>query len=99
MWSALLGTGGIGSHLAREVRSHPDGEPAALVDVDPSSLASTGEAFDVLRANRFEDEDSMYAGTDGLDVVIISTPPAFHYAVRSNARSSEAFTRSKRNRS
>ena len=77
--TALLGFGGIGRHLAREVDDHPDGELAAVVDVDPDNLAEAGEAFGVDEGARFADEEAMYAGTADLDAVIVATPPAFHY--------------------
>jgi predicted dehydrogenase len=75
--TGLIGMGGIGAHLAREVRDHPDGELAAVVDVDREKLQRANEEFDVDESALFTDADEMYAGTD-LDAVIIATPPGLH---------------------
>ena len=78
--TALIGSGGIGTHLASEVRDHPDGELVAIVDVDAGSLAEAGEAFDVPDDALFTDEEELYAAMTELDAVIVATPPAFHFA-------------------
>jgi len=69
--------GGIGAHLAREVREHPDGELAAVVDVDREKLQRANEEFGVDESALYTDADEMYADTD-LDAVIIATPPGLH---------------------
>ena len=76
--TALLGVGGIGMNLAHEVADHPDGDLAALVDVDPDRLAAAGETFDDEDPVLFSDEDAMYEAMSDFDAVIIATPPAFH---------------------
>ena len=76
--TGLIGVGGIGAHLAREVVSHPDGRLDAAVDVNPDNLRRAGEEFGVDEAALYEDEAEMYEERD-LDVVIIATPPGFHY--------------------
>lgn len=74
----IIGTGGIGIHLAREVRDHPKTEIAALVDVSEDALESAADEFGVDGSACYADDAAMYDGHD-LDAVIIATPPAFHY--------------------
>ncbi|WP_459193260.1 Gfo/Idh/MocA family protein [Halosimplex sp. J119] len=75
--TAIIGTGGIGTHLAREVREHPDGRIAAAVDVNEDALEELAAEHDLDESVLYTDEAEMYAETD-LDAVIIATPPAFH---------------------
>ena len=76
--TALLGVGGIGTSLAREVVDHPDGNLVAVVDVDPERLTAAGAEFGIGEAALFTDEDAMYAAMPDLDAVVIATPPSFH---------------------
>jgi len=75
--TAILGAGGIGTHLAREVSAHPDGTIAAVVDVNEDALDDLAAEHDLDESVLFTDESVMYEATD-LDAVIIATPPAFH---------------------
>jgi predicted dehydrogenase len=75
--TAIIGMGGIGAHLAREVNEHPDGTIAAVVDVDEAKLDDVAAEYDLDDDALFTDEAEMYAETD-LDAVVIATPPAFH---------------------
>lgn len=75
--TAILGAGGIGTHLAREVRAHPDGTIAAVVDVNEDALEDLAAEHDLDESLLFTEESAMYEATD-LDAVIIATPPAFH---------------------
>ncbi|WP_123537666.1 Gfo/Idh/MocA family protein [Halosimplex salinum] len=75
--TAIIGTGGIGTHLAREVREHPEGQIAAAVDVNEDALADLAAEHDLDESVLYTDEAEMYETTD-LDAVIVATPPAFH---------------------
>jgi len=75
--TAIIGAGGIGTHLAREVIDHPDGTIAAAVDVNEAALEGLAAEHDLDDAVLFTDEDEMYEATD-LDAVVVATPPAFH---------------------
>ena len=75
--TAIIGAGGIGTHLAREVREHPDGEIAAAVDVNEVALDDLAAEHDLDDEVLFTDEEAMYEATD-LDAVVVATPPAFH---------------------
>ena len=75
--TAILGAGGIGTHLAREVSAHPNGTIAAVVDVNEDALDDLAAEHDLDESVLFTDESAMYEATD-LDAVIIATPPVFH---------------------
>lgn len=76
--TGLLGFGGIGRHLARELADHPDAALTAVVDVNPDNLEVATDEFDVADDACYTDEERMYEET-ALDAVVIATPPAFHY--------------------
>lgn len=76
--TAVIGAGGIGIRLAREVSNHPDATIVALVDVSQPTLEEAAEDLGVGESMLYVDEETMYAETD-LDAVIIATPPAFHH--------------------
>ena len=76
--TGIIGMGGIGVHLAREVVENPATTIAAVVDVNEANLAQASDSFGVDEAACYTDEAAMYAERD-LDAVIIATPPAFHY--------------------
>jgi len=76
--TALLGMGGFGAHLARQVNDTSGVTLAAVVDVNTENLEQATTEFDVPSENCYTDEEAMYEETD-LDAVFIATPPAFHY--------------------
>lgn len=76
--TGIIGMGGIGYHLANEVRAHSNGVIEAVVDVNADNLSRASEEFDVDESSLYTDEAAMYA-EESLDVVIIATPPGFHF--------------------
>ncbi|SFL33776.1 Predicted dehydrogenase [Halogranum rubrum] len=76
--TGIIGMGGIGYHLANEVRAHSNGVIEAVVDVNTDNLSRASEEFDVDESSLYTDEAAMYA-EESLDVVIIATPPGFHF--------------------
>ncbi|MDS0300647.1 Gfo/Idh/MocA family oxidoreductase [Halogeometricum sp. S1BR25-6] len=76
--TGIIGMGGIGRHLAEEVRSHPRGTIGAVVDVNEENLAAAGESFDLDPSALYVNEAEMYA-EESLDAVVIATPPGFHF--------------------
>lgn len=76
--TGIIGMGGVGVHLGREVLEHPDTGIEAVVDVNEANLRRAAEEFGVDESACYTDDEEMYAEHD-LDAVIIATPPAFHY--------------------
>lgn len=76
--TGIIGIGGVGRNLGREVLDHPHAEIGAIVDVNEDNLRRAAEELGVDESVCYTGEDEMYAEHD-LDGVIIATPPAFHY--------------------
>lgn len=76
--TGIIGMGGIGVHLGREVVEHPNTTIEAVVDVNEENLRRATDEFGVDESACYTDESEMYAEHD-LDAVILATPPAFHY--------------------
>ncbi|MFB6227359.1 MAG: Gfo/Idh/MocA family protein [Halobacteriales archaeon] len=75
--TALIGFGGYGARLAREIVDDPNGRLSAVVDIDSGTLDRASKELDLDRSNLYTDERTMYEET-ALDAVVIATPPAFH---------------------
>lgn len=75
---AIVGMGGFGHHLARQVLDHDDATLSAVVDLDEASLREAAAEYDLSDDDLFTDTDAMYDAT-ALDAVLVATPPAFHF--------------------
>lgn len=75
---AVLGTGGLGTILGRQVRRQPDAELVALADVSPESLRAAGETLDVPQAARYETLAGLL-DAEPLDALVVATPHTLHY--------------------
>lgn len=74
---AIVGMGGFGSNLARQVDAHPDATLAAVVDVAEENLVAAAEHHGLPDEALFTDDAAMYDAADP-DAVLVATPPAFH---------------------
>lgn len=75
---AVLGTGGLGTMLGKQVRRQPDSELVALSDVSPESLDGAGETLAVPPEARYETLDGLL-DAEQLDALVIATPHTLHY--------------------
>lgn len=75
---AVLGTGGLGTMLGKQVRRQPDAELVALSDVSAESLEQAGDALGVPSEARYETLDGLLDG-EALDALVIATPHTLHY--------------------
>ncbi len=71
----VVGTGALGFHHARIVRSLPGVESAGIFDADPSRAREVGEALDVPVRRSLE------ALLDASDALVIAVPTTAHEAV------------------
>lgn len=75
---AVLGTGGLGIMIGKQVRRQPESDLVALADVSEASRSSAGEELSVPEAARYETLDALLDGED-LDALCIATPHSLHY--------------------
>lgn len=75
---AVLGTGGLGTMLGKQVRRQPDAELVALSDVSTDSQDQAGDVLDVPPEARYETLDGLLDG-EALDALVIATPHTLHY--------------------
>lgn len=75
---AVLGTGGLGTMLGKQVRRQPDADLVALSDVSAESRDAAGETLGVPQAARYETLEELL-DTETLDALIIATPHTLHY--------------------
>jgi predicted dehydrogenase len=75
---AVLGTGGLGTMLGKQVRRQPDSELVALSDISAESLDQAGETLDVPPDTRYETLEGLL-DEEALDALVIATPHTLHY--------------------
>lgn len=75
---AVLGTGGLGIMIGKQVRRQPDSDLVALADVSEASRSKAGELLSVSTEARYETLDALLDGED-LDALCIATPHTLHY--------------------
>jgi predicted dehydrogenase len=75
---AVLGTGGLGVMLGKQVRRQPKAELAALADISEASRAEAGDVLGVPPEARYETLEDLLDGED-LDALTIATPHTLHY--------------------
>ncbi|NGM67738.1 Gfo/Idh/MocA family oxidoreductase [Natronolimnobius sp. AArcel1] len=76
--TAIVGLGGFGQLLGRQLLEHPNATLEGVVDVTEDNLETAVEEFGVEEDACYTDETALYDNHD-LDAVIIATPPAFHH--------------------
>lgn len=74
----VTGTGGLGTHVLRELDGVDGAAIAALADVSHESLSRAAETFGVADDHCYDDHVAML-DAEGLDGVVIATPHALHY--------------------
>ncbi|ESP89746.1 Gfo/Idh/MocA family protein [Candidatus Halobonum tyrrellensis] len=74
----VTGTGGLGTHVLRELDEVDGAEIAALADISRESLSRAAETFGVADDHCYDDHVAMLDAED-LDGVVIATPHALHY--------------------
>lgn len=74
---AVVGTGGLGMMLGRQVR-RSQSDLVAVADVSDESRTRAGAEFDLPADARYETLDGLLAG-ETLDGVVIATPHTLHY--------------------
>lgn len=72
---AVLGIGGLGMMLGKQVRRQPHAELVGLADINAPSRDQAGDILDVLSEARYEILDNLLTGED-LDTLVIATPHA-----------------------
>lgn len=76
--TAIIGTGGWGTHVATQFHEHPEASVVALADVAESSRQEAGERLDVGPDHQYPDHGAMFDAED-LDAVQITSPHTLHY--------------------
>ncbi|WP_114576163.1 Gfo/Idh/MocA family protein [Saliphagus sp. LR7] len=76
--TAVVGTGGWGTHVATQFHENPGAEVVALADVAEASRERAGEQLAVAPDHRYESHEEMFESED-LDAVQISSPHTLHY--------------------
>jgi predicted dehydrogenase len=74
----IVGTGGLGTGLGRDIAASDRGEVAAIADVSDQNRANAGEELEVPVEQRYEDYEAMLAEAS-LDAVVIATPHSLHH--------------------
>jgi predicted dehydrogenase len=75
---AVLGTGGLGTMLGKQIRRQPDAQLVALSDISADGRDRAGDVLDVPTDARYETLDGLLDEED-LNAIAIATPHALHY--------------------
>lgn len=75
---AVLGTGGLGVMLGKQIRRQPKASLVALADISEVSRNEAGDVLEVSPEARYETLDDLLDG-ETLDALTIATPHTLHY--------------------
>lgn len=75
---AVLGTGGLGVMLGKQVRRQPDADLTAIADVSDVSRAEAGDLLNVPPEARYDTLETLL-DNESLDALVIATPHSLHY--------------------
>lgn len=76
--TAIIGTGGWGTHIAEQFHENPDAEVVALTDIIAENRERAGAALDVALEHQYADHEVMLDNEE-IDAVQITSPHDLHY--------------------